>query len=136
MNTAIIIALIAAAAVEVFFAFRLIKYNETVQERIRYIDSRERNLRDAMHKNGVASADLEARRRKLEASYQAVHVEYAITDKDRESYAESKLPAVAKSRIANKLGHEILKVLPDACAQTSLPGMDTYGVDVLVAKPE
>ena len=43
-----------------------------------------------------------------------VIVSYKVSDKDRDSYSEMSIPAVVKSRIANKLGHAILKNLPDA----------------------
>ena len=59
-------------------------------------------------------------------------VHYLVSDKDRERYSDDKIPAVAKSRIANKLGHAILKKFPDAMYSEVVDGSDVYFVKIFV----
>ena len=62
-----------------------------------------------------------------------VTVEYVVTDEDREKYSDDKIPAVAKSRIANKLGHRILRLCPDALVRKPFLGHeDAFVVEVFV----
>ena len=62
----------------------------------------------------------------------AVFVHYLVSDKDREMYSDDKIPAVVKSRIANKLGHAILKKFPDAMYSEVVDGSDVYFVKIFV----
>ena len=133
MNPEIIFT-IAAAVCLALSAFAYWKARRTLSRAKDLSDGmrrREDACRDAMRRNGEVSRILDEQRRKLDASLVGVAVEYAVTDRDRESYAEDRLPAVAKSRIANKLGHEILKALPDALSGDA----GVYKVDVKVLKP-
>lgn len=61
-----------------------------------------------------------------------VFVRYLVSDKDREMYSDDKIPAVVKSRIANKLGHAILKKFPDAMYSEVVDGSDVYFVKIFV----
>ena len=61
-----------------------------------------------------------------------VFVHYLVSDKDREMYSDDKIPAVAKSRIANKLGHAILKKFPDAMYSEVVDDRDVYFVKIFV----
>lgn len=61
-----------------------------------------------------------------------VTVFYTVSKKDRETYAEEKLPAVVKSRIANKLGHTILRDFPDCMYRADVDGRDVYAVKIFV----
>ena len=61
-----------------------------------------------------------------------VFVHYLVSDKDREMYSDDKIPAVVKSRIANKLGHAILKKFPDAMYSEVVDGSDAYFVKIFV----
>lgn len=62
-----------------------------------------------------------------------VTVEYVVTDEDREKYSDDKIPAVVKSRIANKLGHRILRLCPDALVRKPFLGHeDAFVVEVFV----
>ena len=61
-----------------------------------------------------------------------VFVHYLVSDKDREMYSDDKIPAVVKSRIANKLGHAILKKFPDAMYSEVVDGSDVYFVKIFV----
>ena len=61
-----------------------------------------------------------------------VFVYYLVSDKDREMYADGKIPAVVKSRIANKLGHAILKKFPEAMYSEVVDGRDMYAVKIFV----
>lgn len=61
-----------------------------------------------------------------------VHVFYTVSKKDRERYAEDKIPAVVKSRIANKLGHAILRDFPDCMYRGDVDGREVYAVEIFV----
>lgn len=62
-----------------------------------------------------------------------VIVGYVVTDADRQRYSDDKIPAVAKSRIANKLGHMILRMCPDALVRKPYRGHeDAFVVEVFV----
>lgn len=61
-----------------------------------------------------------------------VHVFYTVSKKDREMYAEDKIPAVVKSRIANKLGHAILRDFPDCMYRGDVDGREVYAVKIFV----
>lgn len=61
-----------------------------------------------------------------------VHVFYTVSKKDREMYAEDKIPAVVKSRIANKLGHAILRHFPDCMYRGDVDGREVYAVKIFV----
>lgn len=61
-----------------------------------------------------------------------VFVRYLVSDKDREMYSDDKIPAVVKSRIANKLGHAILKKFPEAMYSEVVDGSDVYFVKIFV----
>lgn len=61
-----------------------------------------------------------------------VHVFYTVSKKDREMYAEDKIPAVVKSRIANKLGHAILRDFPDCMYRGDVDGREVYAVEIFV----
>ena len=61
-----------------------------------------------------------------------VHVFYMVSKKDRETYAEDKIPAVVKSRIANKLGHAILRDFPDCMYRADVNSREVYAVRIFV----
>ena len=151
MKTFLIILIIVAAIFEALMARRLRRRETALEERIKYVDSREEEAREAMRRNGETEKALNEKREMLderaaaidERNYESlktaeknvqfatavrkemedfkdfkkaigVVASYKVSDKDRESYSEESIPAVVKSRIANKLGHAILRRFPDS----------------------
>lgn len=172
MKTFLIILIIVAAVFEILMALRLRRRELALEERIKYVDGREEEAREAMRRNGETEKALNEKREMLderaaaidERNYESmktaeknvqfanvvraemkdfrdfkdaacVIASYTVTDKDRESYSEDKMPDVVKSRIANKLGHGILKKIPGILYRGDVEGRDTYIVKVYV-KPE
>ena len=54
---------------------------------------------------------------------------YTVTAKDRQAYSSEKMPAVVRSRIANTLGHQLLKKCPGLLRCIKTDGSETYVVE-------
>ena len=68
--------------------------------------------------------------RRIQSVFEYVcKVDYTVTAKDRQAYSSEKMPAVVRSRIANTLGHQILKKCPDLLRCIKTDGSETYVVE-------
>ncbi|MBQ6762349.1 MAG: hypothetical protein IJP49_06315 [Bacteroidales bacterium] len=167
MKTILIILMIILALVELWMYFRLHGREQRLEQRIKYVESREESAREVMKRNGLISARLTDKERALDRRSKVVEerntaammkwadnselirnirdeirgfkkatqviVGYVVTDADRQRYSDDKIPAVAKSRIANKLGHMILGMCPDALVRKPYRGHeDAFVVEVFV----
>ena len=169
MKTILIIILIIIFLAELWVYFRLHGRELRLEQRIKYVESREESAREVMSRNGDTAKALSEQQKRLDewsgiverrnlanlktaaenvefaktvradiAEYKrfknslVVFVRYLVSDKDREMYADDKIPAVVKSRIANKLGHAILKKFPDAMYSEVVDGSDVYFVKIFV----
>lgn len=167
MKTILIILMIILAIVELWMYFRLHGRELRLEQRIKYVESREESAREAMKRNGETAERLDEKEKALNDRSVVVEkrntaammkwadnselvrnireeirgfkratqviVGYVVTDADRQRYSDDKIPAVAKSRIANKLGHMILRMCPDALVRKPYRGHeDAFVVEVFV----
>lgn len=130
MKTILIIILILVALVELWKWFRLRDREQRLEQRIKYVESREESAREAMKRNGETAEHLNKEIKKIQIVYEyGVKVAYTVTAKDRQAYSSEKMPAVVKSRIANTLGHQILKRCPDLLKRVKTDDSETYVVE-------
>lgn len=130
MRTFLIILMIVLALVELWMWFRLRGRELRVEQRIKYVEAREESARTAMRRNGATAEHLNSELRRIQNIYEVVFkVDYTVTAKDRQSYSSEKMPAVVRSRIANTLGHQILKKCPDLLKRIKTDGSETYVVE-------
>lgn len=139
MKIILIILMIVLAVMELWMYFRLRRRKLRLDQRIEYVDAREESAREAMRRNGDTAVALRREARRIRNMFACtVFAEYTVTRKDLEAYAVEKIPAVVKSRIANKLGHAILAKYEEARRvggdpellerKSSEDGLDTYSV--------
>lgn len=130
MKTTLIILMIVLALVELWMWFRLRGRELRVEQRIKYVEAREESARTAMRRNGATAEHLNSELRRIQSVYEyACKVDYTVTAKDRQAYSSEKMPAVVRSRIANTLGHQILKRCPDLLRCIKTDGSETYVVE-------
>lgn len=130
MKTILIILMIVLALVELWMWFRLRGRELRVEQRIKYVEAREESARTAMWRNGATAEYLNSELRRVRSVYEyACKVDYTVTAKDRQAYSSEKMPAVVRSRIANTLGHRILKTCPSMLRRIKTEDSETYVVD-------
>ena len=119
MKTTLIIILIIIFLAELWVYFRLHGRELRLEQRIKYVESREESAREAMKEI-----------KKIQSVYEySVKAAYTVTAKDRQAYSSEKMPAVVKSRIANTLGHQLLKRCPDLLKRIKTDDSETYVVE-------
>lgn len=130
MKTILIILMIVLALVELWMWFRLRGRELRVEQRIKYVEAREGAAREAMRRNGATAEHLNKEIRRIRSVYEyACKVDYTVTARDRRAYSSEKMPAVVRSRIANTLGHRILKTCPSMLRRIKTEDSETYVVD-------
>ena len=130
MKTILIILMIVLALVELWMWFLLRGRELRVEQRIKYVEAREGAAREAMRRNGATAEHLNKEIRRIRSVYEyACKVDYTVTARDRRAYSSEKMPAVVRSRIANTLGHRILKTCPSMLRRIKTEDSETYVVD-------
>ena len=130
MKTTLIIILIIIFLAELWVYFRLHGRELRLEQRIKYVESREESAREAMKRNGETAEHLNKEIRRIQSVYDySCKVSYTVTAKDRQAYSSEKMPAVVKSRIANTLGHQLLKRCPDLLKRIKTDDSETYVVE-------
>lgn len=130
MKTILIIILIIIFLAELWVYFRLHGRELRLEQRIKYVESREESAREAMKRNGETAEHLNKEIKKIQSVYEySVKAAYTVTAKDRQAYSSEKMPAVVKSRIANTLGHQLLKRCPDLLKRIKTDDSETYVVE-------
>lgn len=130
MKTTLIIILIIIFLAELWVYFRLHGRELRLEQRIKYVESREESAREAMKRNGETAEHLNKEIKKIQSVYEySVKAAYTVTAKDRQAYSSEKMPAVVKSRIANTLGHQLLKRCPDLLKRIKTDDSETYVVE-------
>lgn len=130
MKTTLIIILIIIFLAELWVYLRLHGKELRLEQRIKYVESREESAREAMKRNGETAERLNKEIKKIQIVYEhGVKVSYTVTAKDRQAYSSEKMPAVVKSRIANTLGHQILKRCPALLKCIKTDDSETYVVE-------
>jgi hypothetical protein len=127
MKTILIILMIILALMELWMYFRLHGRELRLEQRIKYVESREESAREAMKRNGETAEHLNKEIRRIQSVYDySCKVSYTVTAKDRQAYSSEKMPAVVKSRIANTLGHQMLKNCPGLLKRIKTDDSETY----------
>lgn len=130
MRTFLIILMIVLAVAELLVLFLLRGRERRIEQRIKYVEAREESARTAMRRNGATAEHLNSELRRVRSVYEyACKVDYTVTAKDRQAYSSEKMPAVVRSRIANTLGHQILKKCPGLLRCIKTDGSETYVVE-------
>lgn len=130
MRTFLIILMIVLAVAELLVLFLLRGRERRIEQRIKYVEAREESARTAMRRNGATAEHLNSELRRIQNIYEVVFkVDYTVTAKDRQSYSSEKMPAVVRSRIANTLGHQILKKCPGLLRCVKTDGSETYVIE-------
>lgn len=130
MKTTLIIVLIIIFLAELWVYFRLHGRELRLEQRIKCVEAREESARTAMRRNGATAEHLNGELRRIQSVYEyACKVDYTVTARDRQAYSSEKMPAVVRSRIANTLGHQILKKCPGLLRCVKTDGSETYVVE-------
>lgn len=130
MKTTLIIVLIIIFLAELWVYFCLHGRELRLEQRIKYVEAREESARTAMRRNGATAEHLNGELRRIQSVYEyACKVDYTVTARDRQAYSSEKMPAVVRSRIANTLGHQILKKCPGLLRCIKTDGSETYVVE-------
>lgn len=142
MRTALLIIIVVAAVFEAAAAVRIRRRVSGLDKLQMSLEKREEAAREAMRRNGETARNLAAQKDEVLRAAEVrrdvgITVEYEVTEKDVASFAADKIPAVVKSRIANKLGHEILRILPGniSVSPSKETGRDVYTCGVSVNVP-
>lgn len=129
MKTTLIIILIIIFLAELWVYFRLHGKELRLEKRIKYVESREESAREAMKRNGETAEHLNKEIRRIQSVYDySCKVSYTVTEKDRQAYSSEKMPAVVKSRIANTLGHQMLRNCPGLLRRIKTDDSETYAI--------
>lgn len=130
MKTILIILMIIVSVAELLTAILLRRKERRLGQRADYVEAREEAAREAMRRNGATAEHLNKEIRRIRSVYEyACKVDYTVTARDRRAYSTEKMPAVVRSRIANTLGHRILKTCPSMLRRIKTEDSETYVVD-------
>ena len=98
------------------------------------LDNREAAWREAMKRNGAARLELDKREGDFNLNHKVVSVECVDTQADLDKCpSDLKRLAMAKSRLAHKLGYKVLEVFSDIKVDKDPDGPgDRYRVEFLI----
>lgn len=129
MTALIIASSILFVAALVFFLMARDQRREN-QEKRRRLDGmneslikRETACREAMKRNGAARLELDKREYDFDTNHQVIIVECVDTQDDLDKCpSEVKRLAMAKSRLAHKIGYKVLQIFPEINIEKDLDG--------------